>query len=82
MKKIITVVLVGIVAYFLFPLLILMGIGWIMSLFSGEAAVSSFISDDDLDPERDSAWNGRDLNTIFDDSLGDWDLDGPRHEKF
>ena len=72
MKKLIIITFVGIVAYFILPLLFLIGIGWIMSLFSGEteAKVESLLSEV-LDPERDSAWDGRDLNAIYDYSLGD-----------
>jgi len=66
MKKVITIMLVAVVGYFLFPLLILIGVGWVMSLFSGEEEIDSLISDA-LDPELDPAWDDRDLNKIYND---------------
>ena len=80
---------VAIVGYYFMPYLIFLGVLFIVGLFSGGGSRnnsdghSSGLSDDDLDGERDPAWNGRDMNEIYDnDGLGDWDLDGKREEKF
>lgn len=78
----------AVVGYYFMPYLIFFGFLCIISLFSGGGGSSSHghssgLSEDDLDGERDPAWDGRDMNEIYDnDGLGDWDLDGKREEKF
>jgi len=69
--------------YHFFPLILLIGVCAVVGMFNGSSSESSSIFPDELkDPEHDPAWNGRDLNEIFDDSYGDWLLDGKREEYF
>mgnify|MGYP000692171819 CR=1 FL=1 len=77
----------GLIAYFFTGWVIFFAVLWFLSLFSGgsgsRTSSTSGLSEDELDGERDPAWNGRDMNEIYDnDGLGDWDLDGKREEKF
>ena len=89
MKWGIIAAIVAVVGYYFMPYLIFFGVLIFIGFISGSGSSnnshghSSGLSEDDLDGERDPAWNGRDMNEIYDnDGLGDWDLDGKREEKF
>lgn len=78
---------IAITFYFFKEWVLFLGFLWVLSWFSGDSSTKSEkysgLSKDDLDGERDPAWDGRDMNEIYDnDGLGDWDIDGLREEKF
>lgn len=86
-KWLVILVASAIIWHYLKAWVLLFGFLWIFGLFAGGSSSSKNegsggLSEANLDGERDPNWDGRDMNEIFDDSLGDWDLDGKREEKF